>query len=369
MPPRQRTPLTDPSLEAALARLSAAARRLQADTLAALEESLAGASSPADAFARADALLTDYTLATADLLCQAGLAGALLGAEGVGSRIPAVPLLNPEDAARLSPRLDALAQSYERLPAAYREPYLRALSPDDAAALGPLVPTPDVPVRELLGLSAEESGVRLPVIERAAEALAQKRLVSYDEMRQMAAEARAGALRVAGVQKREALGRLHEILVEGVREGTTLQAFRERVADQLPEGTFLSPASVETTFRDALQQAYSEGMDRVLSDPLAGDLFPYEETVPIRDSRLSSMCQLAARSGIGGTAIFRRDDPVWQRIKPPRHPRCRCGRLQLTLEDAAGAGIAEAAAWLRTGRPPAVPSFVAMPVELAREGL
>jgi hypothetical protein len=40
---------------------------------------------------------------------------------------------------------------------------------------------------------------------------------------------------------------------------------------------------------------------------------------------------------------------------------CRCGVRLLSVEDAAGMGIAEAKEWQKTGEPPASPAFVAWP--------
>lgn len=106
-------------------------------------------------------------------------------------------------------------------------------------------------------------------------------------------------------------------------------------------------------------------MDAVLSHPLVAPAFPYEATEPIRDARLSELCEVVSRSGIGGSNVFRGDDPVWLEYKPPRHYNCRCGRVPLTLEMAAARGVREAQRWLETGEPPARPAWVRRPaVEL-----
>lgn len=96
-------------------------------------------------------------------------------------------------------------------------------------------------------------------------------------------------------------------------------------------------------------------------------VFPYAETIPIRDARLSELCATAAKSGINGTAVYRRDDPVWREYQPPRHPNCRCGRMILTVHMAASRGIKEAEEWLRTGEAPSSPAWVTRPpVELPK---
>jgi hypothetical protein len=75
-------------------------------------------------------------------------------------------------------------------------------------------------------------------------------------------------------------------------------------------------------FRTAIQSGYSRGMDKILQVDLVDSFFPYVETLPIHDDRLTDLCSIISRSGIGGSAIFRRDDKVWQKFKPPRHYNC-----------------------------------------------
>lgn len=352
----------DPLTREADAWAVSAARRHSRELLIRVERALSSGSVN-QAFAAAHRELEAGAAGLAELLAQANLAGGLSGLYRVADdSADAYPEPPPE-------RVGSLLAAYERLPDGQKSAFLDALAPADARALAARIDEPPPPPDDGTFTGTFADGVRLPSIEAAAEDLASRRLVGYQEFRALDADARSRALRVAGVARQEALGKLQAILTDSVREGGTLADFRGRVLDELPEGTFLSSSSIETTFRDAVQASYSAGMDRMLSDPVVGSLFVYEETIPIRDSRLSSMCNVAARSGIGGTAVYRRDDPVWQRIKPPRHPNCRCGRNPLTVEDAAERGVAEARKWLRTGEPPTSPAFVQMPQELAKAGL
>jgi hypothetical protein len=65
--------------------------------------------------------------------------------------------------------------------------------------------------------------------------------------------------------------------------------------------------------------------------------------------------------GLDGTAVYRRDDPVWDLFYPPWGWNCRCVVIPLSVEDAAARGVKEAMEWMRTGRPPVVPQYVNPP--------
>jgi hypothetical protein len=62
--------------------------------------------------------------------------------------------------------------------------------------------------------------------------------------------------------------------------------------------------------------------------------------------------------GLDGTAVYRRDDPVWLKFYPPWGWQCRCIVIPLSVEDAAARGVKEAIRWVQTGRPPASPAWV-----------
>jgi len=248
--------------------------------------------------------------------------------------------------------------------------YLESLPRATALALEPPAKNPVADDADMAAMSAvTPTASQLPLVEHAVAHLRTRKLVRHEDLKEMAVESRLGALKVAGLVRKEAMGTLQDVLAKQVEEGPTLRGFKKEVREELGDDVFLSPRHMETTFRDAVQAAYSGGMDRLLADPLVGDAFPYEETLPINDSRLSTLCAVVSRSGIGGSAIFRRNDPTWVRLVPPRHPNCRCGRNPLTLRMAAREGIAEAEEWLRTGKPPADPAWVPMPEISLKAGL
>jgi hypothetical protein len=207
----------------------------------------------------------------------------------------------------------------------------------------------------------------LPLIRAAVDDLKSRKLLRKEAYDQESDQAKANAFTVAGQKTEEAVGKVRDALVEAVDKGQALPEFTETVKAALLTSP-IGPGQMENVFRTNIASAYSRGMDQVLDHPVVAEQFPYEETLPIRDSRLTDLCWMISRSGLDGTAIFRRDDPTWKKFKPPRHWRCRCGRRALTVEQAAAKGVKEAQAWLRMGTPPGIPEWVTPPAVELPEG-
>lgn len=352
----------DAVLAASLALLGTFSRRVRAELFRALQHG-----QPLAAFARATKVLERAEPGLAALLGETRLAALLAGMRRVALRLPAIPPQPYQEptppAAYPQAEPGRLADVARSLPVGLQAEYLKALAPATAALVEARLAPPGPP-RDLLpaaGLGPGREPVRLPLIDQAVRDLRSRQLLSRPDFDRLAGQARQKAFTVARVENRQTLAKLQEALAKSVEEGEDLRAFRRRAAEALDAGTVLAEAHVETVFRTNVQQAYSHGMDELLQGDLVGGLFPYEETLPIRDTRLTSLCKLVSRSGLDGTAVFRRDDPWWARLKPPRHYNCRCGRNPLTLEQAAARGVREAQLWLRTGKPPAVPAFVPAP--------
>lgn len=207
------------------------------------------------------------------------------------------------------------------------------------------------------GAEASKSLPVLPAVEAAVAALRSRDLLDRATFASAVTDIQRQAFTVAGVASMEAIQKVRDALVDDLAQGGTLHQFRERLDDTLA-GTLLSPAHVETVYRTNVAVAQAQGLEAVLSHPLVDDEFPYVETVPIDDSRLSELCEAASHGGLDNTGVYRRDDPTWKRYAPPRHFRCRCSAIPLNVEDAAAAGVREAQEWLRTGEPPARPQHV-----------
>lgn len=207
----------------------------------------------------------------------------------------------------------------------------------------------------------------LPLIREAVRDLQDRRLVLKPEFEQLSDAARRQAFTVAGLATEQAVGVVRDAAVTATATGQSFPQFYRAVVEDLGTSA-IGPGHLENVFRTNSESAVSRGMDKVLDHPLVGDEFPYDMTIPIPDSRLTILCEVIAKSGIHGTNVYRRDDPVWLKFKPPRHWQCRCSRRPLSVAEAAAKGIREAQVWLRTGMEPFPPAFVPHPenVDLPR---
>jgi hypothetical protein len=301
-------PAPDAALDAALAALSPAAEAaVRAVEIAAAEGD----------WAAALAAIEQLAGQSADALQQAIEAALLAGAARVGQALPPDVLQAARQPQAQPQGLgDVIQRELESLSADLRPLYL--------AAMG-----------QPAGLIQPQE--RLPAAEAALRSLQARQLVTADQARQMTSDARNRSLAVAGVVREQALEALRPLLEEQTL-APSLAGFRRRLRES-DLADALVGRHIETAFRDAVQTAYADGMDRMLDDPIVGDAFPYIERLPIKDSRLSRVCAWASQAGINGTGIYRRDDPSWRLVRPPTHHNCRCGQSPITKEMAAMRGI------------------------------
>jgi uncharacterized protein with gpF-like domain len=169
-----------------------------------------------------------------------------------------------------------------------------------------LEPTPDFP----------QPIIRFPMIERAAQDLVDREVMDRAAFDALALEARQAAFTVARVSSLDTLEKIQEGLVYAVARGETLRDFRRRVEPILEE-TPLSPGHLENVFRTNISTAYSTGMATLLQHPLVADEFPYLLYTAIHDSRTEDTHLEMEHLGIQRTAVYRRDDPIWEKFFPP----------------------------------------------------
>jgi SPP1 gp7 family putative phage head morphogenesis protein len=191
---------------------------------------------------------------------------------------------------------------------------------------------------------------RLPGVEAAARWLADRRLLTPDQFEALDDGARRAAFTVARTATLDAVRKVRDAVAESVRGGT-LADFRADVKDALDE-SMLSPARTEALFRTHVGQATAAGQRAILDHPLVGDEFPYLLLTAVHDSRTRPDHLEMERWGQNGTAVYRRDDPIWDTLWPPMGWNCRCHVIPLTIEDAAAHGSREAMRWLKTGIEP-----------------
>ncbi len=318
-----RDPELDRVLQRAIAASGAFYDTLRAELVQRLDEKNRAGASVAELHAEALSVLQEYVPALADLLADADLAGWLNGASGVAQLIPLPERSQPSALTKSSP------------------------------SAGETEPPPTLP--EWRGLTSW-----LPVIEAAVHDLHDRQLVTRRDFDRMDERARKGAFTVAHLKTTEAIGKVHEAVTDAVAEGDSFSTFKRKVDRALGTST-LGVGHMENVFRTNVASAYSRGFDDIADHPVVAELYPFVETMPIRDSRLTDLCRIVAESGIDGTAIYLRSDPVWQRYKSPRHYQDRCGQRLLSVRDAARRGIKYAQEWERTGVEPPNPPYVSQP--------
>lgn len=200
----------------------------------------------------------------------------------------------------------------------------------------------------------EEPIVRFPMLEKAAQNLFQKRVVTREQFDAMTDQAKRDAFTVAGEQSEDALEAIRDSLAEKIREGTSLKGFKQRLEERI-DTSKIGPAHLENIFRTNVQSAFSNGHDELANNPIVAALFPYVEYHATHDARCEQTHLMLEKLGLSGTNIYRADDPFWEYFTPPWRWQCRCTRNMISVSKAARQGVTEAQEWLRTGRPPANP--------------
>jgi SPP1 gp7 family putative phage head morphogenesis protein len=229
-------------------------------------------------------------------------------------------------------------------------------------ALQPTKPPPREPIFDRADDDREPSPiVSLPKIEAAANYLHTRLDFTQDEFEQLDDEAKQVGFTVARLASTEAVRAVRDALFDDITEGGTLRDFRRNVAEAIADSS-LADHHVEAIYRTHLGRAYSAGQRRVLSTQLVSDEFPYLMYVATHDSRVRPDHLALEKMGLNGTAVYRSDDPFWDKFTPPWGWNCRCSTIPLSIEDAAEYGVREAIAWRDSGLPPTIPEWVTMPL-------
>lgn len=209
---------------------------------------------------------------------------------------------------------------------------------------------------------APEPVVRLASIEEAVDHLRDRAILSSHDFYALQAGARQQAFTISADVTESTLGKINELLAELTAEAPSLGEFRERVLAAVPS-LLIGEAHLEQVYRNSVNEAYSQGHERVLEHPLVQDEFPYRLYVPIHDERARPEHVALEWLGIDGTAVYHKNDPTWLRFRPPWSWNCRCGWIALSVEDAASYGVREAQEWLSTGIEPEHPPVARPPFD------
>lgn len=151
----------------------------------------------------------------------------------------------------------------------------------------------------------------LPLIDNASDYLQRHRIAGPNALRAAAGAVVQAASADAERASEGAVTAVRRALVQAVRDGGTLEDFREAVKG------VLAPRDTENVFRSNVMAAYSDGQERLLADPNVGALFPYAAYHATRDDRTRKSHLQMEKLGIQGTNVYRRDDPVFQAFRPP----------------------------------------------------
>lgn len=217
---------------------------------------------------------------------------------------------------------------------------------------------PPSPPRFFLPLVAggdDEPTVRFPLIEKAAESLLERRIVTPEAFNTFTAAERARAFTVAGEQSDDAIATIRDVLAENVREGTSLEGFRQKLEERIGKSR-IGAGHLETIYRTNVQTAFHDGHDTLAANPVVAEVFPYQEYLAIHDARARENHKALETLGLSGTGIYRKDDPFWDYFTPAWDYNCRCGINLLTISAAARKGVREAERWLATGEKPPLES-------------
>lgn len=310
-----------------------------------------------------------YRIQLARLLTTTQLASVLEGAREVAQDVPPLasfagavpppPSLEPKQAVALVDKLHDIEDATIRAKAVYDLPPAQQTYVQQALAMKSAGPPPTPPTFHTTASGPND--IHFPTIDEAVKHLNEKNVLTRDVYDQLDAAVRAKSFTVANVTAQETLTKIRDSLAENVKEGADYETWKGKVLQDVEQGTFLSDAHQETVFRTTVQTAFSDGQMTVIQHPLVRSGFPYSAYDSIHDDRVREEHKELDTLGIGGTNIYRTDDPVFQTFRPPWSYNCRCSWTPMTVRQAAEAGIDEAKRWLDTGAEPAEKAFVKMP--------
>ncbi len=145
---------------------------------------------------------------------------------------------------------------------------------------------------------------------------ASKSALPYREARKLAAGARQRAFYVGGLARRAAVQTVYDGLDEALKNGTTLEEFKKRIASVIAQQGW-NDFRVENIFRTNMQTAYSVG--RYVKMQEVKELRPYWQYYGIMDGKIR--ITHAALSGL----VYPADHEFWDSNYPPNGFLCRCG--------------------------------------------
>lgn len=207
-----------------------------------------------------------------------------------------------------------------------------------------------------------------PGLEETIQSLLNRKILSPADFYALSAEAKQQAFTISGGLADDTLEKLRQLLVDNLEGPASREAFTKTARetfDTLP----ISDAHLEAVYRNNANEAYAQGMEHVLDNPMVADAFGFRAYFAIHDSRARPTHKALEYTGLNKTNVYWANDPVWRAIRPPNDFSCRCGFAPLSTRDAARLGVEAAKEWLETGIQPTTdklcvpwPTFEGQPI-------
>ena len=194
--------------------------------------------------------------------------------------------------------------------------------------------------------------------EVASQIIRSKEVVSNAEFKKAVKSCRHWGKFAAGEFSRSTSQSMKDAITETIAEGPSLNNLKVKISEKVAGVVW---PRMENVFRGAAMSAAADGEDLAYWSGTIRITHPYVRYAAIMDARVRDNHLALESMGIDGSAIFRADDPVAMKYRPPWDWSCRCTRYFLTIEQAARSGVKEAIQWHRTGKMPTKKAFVKDP--------
>lgn len=169
----------------------------------------------------------------------------------------------------------------------------------------------------------------------AAKHFESRAAVSNEEFDRLSKAAKEKAFRILNVNKARLIQAARDTIKRAIESGSdygeTIRAISDMLAAEGEAGP--SIARLRQTFLHHAHRAYADAQWKSLNDPDVVEAFPFLMYRSLGDT--SVRATHAALDGL----VFRRDDPFWDRFRPPWEYGCRCYVDPVSAEEVEAKGI------------------------------
>nr|DAP14028.1 MAG TPA: minor capsid component [Caudoviricetes sp.] len=156
--------------------------------------------------------------------------------------------------------------------------------------------------------------------EEAVKYFGDKVPISPSQFRKLGSKYQSLAFTVAGYTKLELLNSFHSELLKAIKDGTTMEQFRQNMNDFLERRGYegVTPFQADNIFRTNIQTAYQVGHYEQMNDPDVKKLRPFWQYDAVNDTHTRP-----SHLAMDGR-VYPADSPVWDTWYPPNGFKCRC---------------------------------------------